>query len=505
MSNETASCFPGEWVNISRPCEPCNRLNAGASGSQAGILGWLTSGAEEPLIAALRSFQLSLQYNEKQLAEPAVLDIAGHRIQEAQSWDDFKRLAQVSIPTQGKEPLSGVLLHGLLVTERVRPKHSFHFQFLEKVMDLLCKRYMYISSFGRQPGENWRLTSQEETPPELFPLLALYSLLVHHLRLWQDMTREEVVRVDTNLNLSMQAIDVLRLLLASGIVVDTLHVFCWLSNHLALGLVHQSSYKMVLDNALGLLIDMVELHQQSEQISAELHRAAALMVKGSLSCAVPCGSIFHCAVVKPLPIVNLGRYPRQQTSLAKDRKSHLMKLIRILLDEGSSDLVNLVNDSNETAAHEVISVAKEGFSFRTYMDKIETFQTTAMELLTLFDEYGQHWDSFYNSRHSLLEMLTMIPELSSFWTQLLCQPRTLQCLSATVAVTWCDSEVWKGLPENIKQIVLQHQRATPPTPSWSSPEDLVSPYSDFCESRHSSSDMFLDGDDDGGSMESFLS
>ena len=108
-----------------------------------------------------------------------------------------------------------------------------------------------------------------------------------------------------------------------------------------------------------------------------------------------------------------------------------MKLIRILLDEGGHHLVNRVDGSRETAAHKVISLAK-GRSF--VMDEDETFLATALELLTLFDEYGQHWDSFYNSQHSLLEVLTTVPQLSSFSSQLLCQPRSLQCLSATVAV-----------------------------------------------------------------------
>ena len=191
MSNESAPRFLGRSLSMSSSSEPSNELDAGAGGIQAGILEWLTSGAEEPLIAALRSFQLSLQYNEKQAAEPAVLDIAGHRIQEAQSWDDFKRLAQVSIPTQGKETLSGVLLHGLLVVGRVLPKHLLCFQFLEKVIDLFCKRYI-TSSAGHQPAQNFQLTAQEDASPELISVLAHYSLLTYHFRLWQEMTQDEL-------------------------------------------------------------------------------------------------------------------------------------------------------------------------------------------------------------------------------------------------------------------------------------------------------------------------
>ena len=494
MSNETAPRFLGRSPSMSSSSEPSNERNAGASGSPAGILDWLTSGEEEPLIAALGSFQLSLQYSEKQAAEPAVLDIAGHRIQEAQSWIDFKRLAQVSIPTKGKEPLSGVLLHGLLVVGRVLRKHSFCFQFLKKVTDLLDSDI--TSSSGRQPVRNLQLATQEDASPEFIPVLAQYSLLTYHFRLWQEMTQDELDQVDADTvhNLSIAAIKVLRHLSASGVIVDTLPVFCWLSNHLAFGLGHQWTQSMVLDNALELLTDMVELHQQSEQTATGLHHAVALIVKGSLSCAVPCEGILHHATELLIDFRVRIFYGRRAT-LSKGRRAHLMTLIRILLDEGGHNLVNRVDGSRETAAHKVISsLARDVY----FMVEKETFQTTAMELLTLFDEYGQHWDSFYNSQHSLMEMLKMVPELSPFWTQLLCQPRTLQCLSATVAVTWCDSEVWKRLPENIKQIVLQHQRARPQTPSWSSPDYCASLYSDDCVNVYSSPGMFYWGCDDEG-------
>ena len=503
MSNETAPRFQGRSPSMSSSGEPSNELDAGASGIQVGILDWLTSGAEEPPIAALRSFQLSLQYNEKQPAEPAVLDIVGHRIQEAQSWDDFKRLAQVSIPTQGKEPLSGVLLHGLLVVGRVLPKHPLCFQLLKKVIDLIYKRCI-TSSAGRQPAQNLQLATQEDTSPELISVLAQYSLLTHHLRLWQEMTQDELGQVDADTvhNLSMAAIEVLRHLLASGVIVDTLPVFCWLSNHLAFGLGYQWKNSSVLANVLKLLTDMVELHRQSEQTPTELHHAVALIVKGSLNCAEPCEGILHLAT-ELLIDFRAGKFSRQQATLSEGRRSHLMKLVRILLDEGGHHLVNRVNGSSKTAAHKVISLAKSGL-FVMVEDDTSCSLATALELLTLFDEYGQHWDSFYNSQHSLLEVLTTVPQLSLFCSQLLCQPRTLQCLSAMVAVAWCDSEVWKRLPENIKQIVLQHQRATPqPVPPYlifSSPDSYGSPY--HCESLYSSPGMFYwDCDDDDRSMD----
>ena len=61
----------------------------------------------------------------------------------------------------------------------------------------------------------------------------------------------------------------------------------------------------------------------------------------------------------------------------------------------------------------------------------------------------------------------------------------------------------RGFRENIKQIVLQHQRATPqpvpPIANWSSP-DYGSPY--HWESLYSSPDMFYrDCDDDYWSMD----
>ena len=244
------------------------------------------------------------------------------------------------------------------------------------------------------------------------------------------------VDADTVHNLSMAAIKILHVLLGSGIIVDTLSVFCWLSNQLAFGLGHQWTNLMVLENVLQLLIGMVKLQRESEQISAELRRAATFVVKRSLNCAVPCNNTLHRAVVNQLSMFNPEGYSWQQTETNDRRMSEWMFLVRILVDEGGPDLVNLVNRRNETAAHRVVSLAKERFS--SFGDiKDEEFHDAATELLTLFDEYGQHWDSFYNSQHSLLEVLKIVPQLSSFWIQLRCQPApTLQCLSATVAVAW---------------------------------------------------------------------
>ena len=473
LSSETTQSF-ADADAVACPLFACDAIpNFCASGHQPHFPGRYQSAVNKHIVSALESFKLSLKYSENRQNEQTVLNIAGHRIKEAQSWDDFKQLAQVSIPTQFEEPLSGVLLHSLLIVERVLPKHSLVFCFFEEVSKLLGHEPKTAFSLRHQPGQSLQLTREEEAPPELIPVLAQYSLLTHHLRLWQEMTQDELGQVDAYSlhDLSIAATAQLRQLLASGIIVDTLPVFCWLNNHAhahqAFGFRQQSDVLRfsVQKSVLQVLTDMVEFHQQSVQISTQLHRAAALLVKGSLKCAVPCDSILHCAV-KLLICFPAEMYSHRHTMLTTERRSDLMKLVRILLHEGGPDLVNLVNGTGETAAHAVISVARNIY----FVDEYETFLATAMELLTLFDEYGQHWDRFYNSQHSLLEELTTVPELSLFCSELLCQPQSLQCLSATVAVAWCDSEVWKGLPENIKRIVLQHQSANPPTPSWSSPD-----------------------------------
>ena len=145
------------------------------------------------LSAALESFKLSLQLNGKHRAQTSAIDIAGHRIQEAQSWDDFERLAQLNIATLGGEhiahaQLNGSLVHGLLVVGRILPKHTFYVDFVEEVFSILsCEQHLVSIKHARsteQRHQAWPAT-QGDTRLEFSPSeVPQYSLLVHHLELW---------------------------------------------------------------------------------------------------------------------------------------------------------------------------------------------------------------------------------------------------------------------------------------------------------------------------------
>ena len=437
--------------------------------------------ARQLITSAVESFKLSLHYCQKSQARPVVLEIAGHCIREAHSLDELKQLAQVNIATQLSEPLNGLLLHGLLVVNRILPKHSV--EVLRHLLKRLCQCQTLEGYFRHRPKVNVPLTGPENALPELIPVLSSVALLIHQLRVWQELPCDEQLRIVPHY-FCKTAIDLLRHLLSSGIIVDMVSIFSWLSDRIAVFEVKSADDcgPAYLEHVFELLIDMAEFGQESVQMSKQLHGAAEYLVKASLASGAPRHSILHCAVHQLLDAAS-----RFHSKMSERRRLAVLDVIRILLEEGGPRLVNLVNDENQTAAHQVIFWAKRGLSE-------EAYKVLALELLTLFDLHGQHWDCLNDSQKSLLELLGECPRLSSFSAQL--PLRTLQCLSASVAVAWCGSTVWEGLPANIKAFILEHRRGDRPLPHFrfrSSSYSSLSSYSSSDSDSSSFPDWYCSG------------
>ena len=203
----------------------------------------------------------------------------------------------------------------------------------------------------------------------------------------------------------------------------------------------------ILFRVLPLLTDIAALHQQSALVSPELDGAVADLV-------MPRGSLLHYVVMVLLSAISMEHDLEDR----KQRRLANMELIRVLLVKRGANLLNLTDGNGRTAAHILLRRIIPSRSFCAQDDR-QTCLKLALEMLNLFDMYGQHWDSYNgDDQQSLMETVAANPALSSFYTELLCRPRSLQWLSASVVVksAWTRTNTWKRLPPRIKVFILEH-------------------------------------------------
>ena len=99
---------------------------------------------------------------------------------------------------------------------------------------------------------------------------------------------------------------------------------------------------------------------------------------------------------------------------AVQRRSASLQVVKNLLIAGGSRFVNQANDCHETAAHQLNYLTHQ---LKYYLGKTAHLRERtelAVELLHLFDEYGQHWDYCYNQRTPLRQLLEHNQYLQSF-------------------------------------------------------------------------------------------
>ena len=77
----------------------------------------------------------------------------------------------------------------------------------------------------------------------------------------------------------------------------------------------------------------------------------------------------------------------------------ILQVVKNLRDSGGSRLVKQANHYDKTAAHELsyyFPHKEEEHCFRLQNVFLREQTKLAVELLHLFDDYGQHWDYCYN-------------------------------------------------------------------------------------------------------------
>ena len=413
------------------------------------------------LFAAVESFKRSLRFRQswKCREKLAVLSIDGHRVEEAQSWAEFKLLAQLNIPTPDMETLSGAFLHGLLVAVRILPRHAVCVRFVGELLCMFGNKQRIVGltdDLQADETDEECAATEKDASLEIFSALAQCSAVVCHLGLWQELTSEEFAEMGMRppVKLCRPAIDLLHYLLSTDIISGTRSVFSWASCCLVFG----REIGEIVPRALPLLVDALVADQSTRRLLKEVNQAVEVLVRASVSQPAPCHSILHLLVMTELLKVRSDLTPEMLVR----RRTAVMQLLRGILIDGGSRLVNRTNRHGKTAAHMVISSPAPDHLHSWGMDRKEALEShwaAMLGVLKLFDAYGQHWDSYYgDNKETLLEMLAASQRWPSFVDKLLCQPRSLRCLCASVVVAsaWQASETWQRLPEHIKSFVLEH-------------------------------------------------
>ena len=218
-------------------------------------------------------------------------------------------------------------MHGLLVVGRILPKHTFYVDFVEEVFSILsCEQHLVSIKHARsteQRHQAWPAT-QGDTRLEFSPSeVPQYSLLLHHLELWRGLSSTELsnMGIKSRTELCGTAIDLLRHLLSTGLIVDMRPVFCW-TRH-CWGKAGKNDFEQlgILFPVLPLLTDMAALHQQSALVSQGLDGAVADLV--------PRGSLLHYVVMVLLSAISMERdlEDRKDAELVRYVRSALGQLL----------------------------------------------------------------------------------------------------------------------------------------------------------------------------------
>ena len=362
--------------------------------------------------------------------ESRSLDIAGYEVQEGWTWDDFAQLAQVSIATDGKQPLSGLLLHGLLVFDRVLPQHSATFEFFRFVTQLpRCKS---------KPARN-TLHLQK---------LERYVIVVHHVRMWQTWSAEDLTKLMGRwkpAELICEALNLARQLYFEGTIVDTLPLFSWLHCLLVDG---KPEAGFDFSMSVQVLLELAHPSHTSAMAAQQLEQVSEILVE---TCVAGVRTITGGSVLHELVKCVTAERRRNMRVRMRQRPAAVRALRALLAAPGGSLLVNQVDDSKDTAAHLLLRSRK--FS-RTRDDVLP-------QLLELLSASGQHWDCFYGQPHSLMEILRRLHgQFLRLKTALERQVPSLQCLAATAAAQYEPQTCQRYLPRLMAEVVAQHR----PTP-----------------------------------------
>ena len=359
------------------------------------------------------------------------LDIAGYEVREGWTWDEFFQLARVSIATDGKQPLSGLLLHGLLVFDRVLPQHPATFEFFRFVTQLpRCKS---------KPARN-TLHLQK---------LERYAIITHHVRMWQKWSADDVTKLMGQwkpLELICEALGLAKQLYSEGTIVDTLPLFSWLHCLLA-NKTPPADFDF--STSVQVLLELAHPSHTSAMAAQQLERVSEILVA---TCTAGVTTIMGGSVLHELVSCVTCEGRQSAHVRMRQRPSGVRALRALLAAPGGCVLVNRVDNWNDTVAHQLLYSSGRNFS--------QARDDFLSQLLELLDASGQHWDCFYGKPYSLLEILHACSgQFRSLKTALGRRVPSLQCLAATAAAQHQPQTCQQNLPPLMADVVAQHRPA----------------------------------------------
>ena len=385
-------------------------------------------------------FQKALQFEKcgagsMAEASPATnrLLLAGHELHEASTEEELLELTEKLLPTNtgATELASGVHVHGLLVMHRLIPGHP------------ACLHY-FKELYQHLVGEPWCSTTEAPllthlSEEQVVPFVTCFQLIHVLLDTEEPLFREKCEFIESPLGL---AITMAARLLSSNVAINVTRVLECTAHVLrstTFGKKVQDLMKEVCD---FLLVMYMCRHRDLPGATKNMVAAVRLMVKASDQLYGK-QTFLHILVdawaASGVPTKH-GQSPGSAIRLAGF--SGVKYLLTQFLDEMFDP--NTVNVSNETAAHRVI---------RSYHCNRSLSVEEGVALLELFDEYGLHWDAYFDNRRMLVNILPGVWGMVPLARRLKSRPRSLQCLAAHAA----SGPACNTLPKRIQHFIKIHK------------------------------------------------
>ena len=394
--------------------------------------------------AALRLFEKSLQFKARSTDRQVEALYAtknyvgaGFEFYEAKTKDELLKLAGKVIPVRMKvHQVKNVHGHGLLVMQRLIPRHAKCFEYFQTVFE--------------------KLTGTHDLEYLCFPIMKpeimldrvmlCFKLIQHFLHVGEDSS--DFQKFDFPGSALCLAIYISTRLLQSNILIDVSQVFQAAAHALvsspSLGcdIQHMITHVCILLLAMG-------RHRKSQPVVMSMEAAVQLLVKACGQGRAKTTTFLHELVLVWSRSIQGPEWKFMRNSSADVKLfdfSNIRCLLKEFLDAGAD--LNAFDRSGRMAAHYVIDSECSRQGLQSPVEE-------RLSLLTLFDQYGIHWDAFGRESRSLLELFTETPSMKSLVWRLKSKPRDLQCIAAQVAAQARLN--YSFLPKRIQRFIELHQ------------------------------------------------
>ena len=370
---------------------------------------------------------------------------AGFEFYEANTKDNLLELAEKPVHVDVYE-VNHAHVHGLLVMQRLLSRHAKCFEYFLVLFEKLT---------GESKKENLKNQCSPLSEEDMLPVMACFQLIQNFLHVSQQSSDFE--KFDFPGSALCLALTISTRLLQSNVLIDVSEVFQAVAHTLVLwpqSLGHPCDMQHLMTQVCILLLAMGR-QRVSQSALKSLEAAVQLMVKAcSQSCATIATFLHHLVWVwtrNAKPFSGFNSASSAEVILCDF--SNVMFLVKEFLDAGADP--NALDRWGKMAAHYVIE--------NLYRSKqVSPFEEGA-SLLTLFDEYGLHWDAFGGESEPLYRRIIeswdwgtfKFPCINSLVRRLTSKPRSLQCIAAQVAAQAHLN--YSFLPKGIQQFIELHK------------------------------------------------